>query len=231
MPEGQREALKRPYFKDRFDYDEATDSSTCPEGQRLPFRSLHQHKGTGFIRVYRATGAVCRVCPAFGLCTKDRRWGRTLWIGPHDALLRRHRDWMATEEAQALYTRRKQLPEPAFGILKEQMGARRFLLRGLANVRSEFILLATAFNLRSLWRIWAGCLPRGSPQRLEATPTPVWTGRRPTLVRRRRFSIWTETGLPRQQMSSSPPLAGFLGQPGESNPPSSLARTDIEEPE
>ena len=34
------------------------------------------------------------------------------------------------------------------------MGARRFLLRGLANVRAEFVLLATAFNLRTLWRVW-----------------------------------------------------------------------------
>ncbi len=86
--------------------------------------------------------------------TKDRRWGRTLWIGPHDALLRRHRQWMQTDEARALYARRKELDEPTFGILKEQMGARRFLLRGLANVRAEFVLLATAFNLRTLWRLW-----------------------------------------------------------------------------
>ena len=107
------------------------------------------------MRVYRASGALCRPCAAFGICTKDRRWGRTLWIGPHDALLRRHRDWMATPEARALYAQRKQLAEPSFGILKEQMGARRLLLRGLANVKAEFVLLATAFKLRTLWRAWA----------------------------------------------------------------------------
>lgn len=173
MPEGQREAMKRPYFKDRFEYDEATDTYGCPHDQRLSFRGLRRHQGTGFMKLYRATGAVCRVCPAFGICTKDRRWGRTLWIGPHDALLRRHREWMATEEARALYRQRKQLAEPAFGILKEQMGARRFLLRGLANVRAEFILLATAFNLRSLWRVWATCLPRPSPTPQTPLPTPT----------------------------------------------------------
>ena len=41
-----------------------------------------------------------------------------------------------------------------FGILQEQLSARRFLLRGLANVRAEFALLATAFNLRTLWKVW-----------------------------------------------------------------------------
>ena len=65
------------------------------------------------------------------------------------------------------HARRKELGEPTFGILKEQMGARRFLLRGLANVRGEFMLLATAFNLRTLWRfwtVWQGPLlsPRGA---------------------------------------------------------------------
>ena len=34
-------------------------------------------------------------------------------------------------------------------------GARRFLLRGLANVNAEWSLLAAAFNLRSLGKIWS----------------------------------------------------------------------------
>ena len=32
--------------------------------------------------------------------------------------------------------------------------ARRFLLRGIVNVSAEWVLLATSFNLRTLWRIW-----------------------------------------------------------------------------
>ena len=61
---------------------------------------------------------------------------------------------MTTERARHLYALRKELIEPIFGILKEQLAARRFLLRGLANVRAEFVLLATAFNLRTLWKVW-----------------------------------------------------------------------------
>ena len=49
---------------------------------------------------------------------------------------------------------RKQLVEPVFGIIKEQQGARRFLLRGLANVAAEWTMLVTAFNLRTLCRVW-----------------------------------------------------------------------------
>jgi len=73
---------------------------------------------------------------------------------------------MTTERARGLYARRKGLIEPIFGILKEQLGARRFLLRGLVNVRAEFTLLATAFNLRTLWRVWAGWSGPPSTQKL-----------------------------------------------------------------
>ena len=50
------------------------------------------------MRLYRACGAVCRVCPC--LCTKDGRHGRGLEVGPHEAVLRRHRVWMSTEKAK-----------------------------------------------------------------------------------------------------------------------------------
>ena len=68
--------------------------------------------------------------------------------------LLRHRAWMATDEARRAFKKRKQLVEPVFGIIKEQQGLRRFLLRGLGNVAAEWTLLATAFNLRTLWRVW-----------------------------------------------------------------------------
>ena len=44
MPEGQREAMKGPYFEDRFEYDSATDSYVCPHEQRLIFRGLRRHR-------------------------------------------------------------------------------------------------------------------------------------------------------------------------------------------
>ncbi|MBI4284053.1 MAG: transposase [Chloroflexi bacterium] len=143
----QREA--KAYFKDQFIYDANTDSYICPHEQRLPFRGLRKSPLTGLwsIRLYRASRAACRTCPDLGVCTKDARAGRALWIGSSDLLLRKHRQWMSTDEARHLYARRKELSEPTFGVIKEQMGARRFLLRGLANVGAEFSLIATAFNL------------------------------------------------------------------------------------
>lgn len=152
MPD-RTKSLNNPYHKDRFVYDEESDAYTCPHGQQLPFVGLLRKRKKG--RLYRvASGSVCRECPAFGLCTKDARLGRTLHIGQHDEVIRRHRAWMETEEAKQFYWLRKLLVEPVFGIIKEQLGARRFLLRGLVNVSAEWTMLATAFNLRTLWKVW-----------------------------------------------------------------------------
>ncbi len=154
MPESQVQELEKPYHKDRFWYDANSDSYRCPMGHRLDFSGITCRTDRHEARIYRASGALCGGCPAFGECTTHRRQGRSIEVGPHEEALRRHRDVMATEEAKGIYKKRKELVEPVFGIVKEQQGARRFLLRGLANVRAEWALLAAAFNLRTLCRVW-----------------------------------------------------------------------------
>ena len=154
VSEARQRFLEDPYHKDRFTYDEHSDSFRCPQGQTLAFVRMLYANGVP-LRLYRASGAVCQACPAFRACTRAKEIGRSLAIGPHDAVLRRHRAWMSTSAAKEAYGLRKQLVEPVFGIIKEQQGARRFLLRGLANVAAEWTMLVTAFNLRTLWRVWS----------------------------------------------------------------------------
>jgi transposase len=162
LPDPQAPRPGQPYHKDRFAYDPATDTYTCPQGQRLTFHSLVARAAGGPpIRKYRASKVACDACPVRAACTTATTKGRSIAIGPDDDRLRRHRARMATDEARAAYRRRTTLPEPAFGILKEQQAARRFLLRGLANVRAEWALLATAFNLRTLARLRR---PTGCPR-------------------------------------------------------------------
>lgn len=160
MPESSVRAIESPYHKDHFEYDAEADTYTCPQGEKLEFRSIKERTDRPEARVYRAPVEKCRVCPAFGQCTKDAHQGRAVEVGPYEEELRRHRGMMATEEAKDVYSQRKELIEPTFGIIKEQQGARRFLLRGMENVRAEWTLLATAFNLRTLWRVWQ----QGTPE-------------------------------------------------------------------
>ena len=58
---------------------------------------------------------------------------------------------LRTQRGQHYYRYRMITSEPVFGQLKQALGFRQFLLRGLARVRGEWALLCTAFNLRKLW--------------------------------------------------------------------------------
>ena len=155
MPEAQRQAVKKPYHKSKFDYDAGRDEYTCPHGHALVHKGEKRRTDRHETQVYRCSGKVCQECPAFGECTKDRRQGRAIEVGPHERLLSTHRELMAQEKSKELYKKRQETVEPVFGIMKERQDARRFLLRGLEKVKAEWALLCTAFNLRSLWRIWA----------------------------------------------------------------------------
>ena len=171
MPEAQESKRHHPYHKEHFSYSADTDSYLCPQSQELTYRGISRKKGYQ-ARVYRAKGTVCQRCPAFGICTKDGH-GRSIKVGPHEEILGRHRALMDTEEAKELYKLRKHLVEPVFGILKEQLKARRFLLRGLANVRSEWVLISTAFNLRSLYWAWKETVV--PPKLGNRATAPAWT--------------------------------------------------------
>ena len=95
-----------------------------------------------------------------GECTTDAH-GRTIKISGYEAVVRAHREKMKTARARKVMELRRFLVEPVFRIIKEQMDARRFLLRGLSNVQAEWHLLCTAFNLRKLYKYW--WLPRLTP--------------------------------------------------------------------
>ncbi len=47
--------------------------------------------------------------------------------------------------------RRKQTPEPVFGIIKSVLGFRQFSLRGLDKVRGEWSLVTMAWNLKRMF--------------------------------------------------------------------------------
>ena len=57
---------------------------------------------------------------------------------------------MELAENRAHYRLRKQTVEPVFGIVKQVMGFRQFLLRGLEKVQGEWALVTLAYNCRRL---------------------------------------------------------------------------------
>jgi transposase len=158
-PEGRQAGDRRSgeaarSTREHFPSDALADTDTCPEGATLTRRRRVTRPDRVAITRYQGEPATCRACPAFGICTTDRHHGRVLEVSDLDAVLVAQRARMATVEAKAAYARRQGLIEPVFGLLKEQQAVPRFLLRGKAAVQAEWSLLATAFNLRVLVRIW-----------------------------------------------------------------------------
>ena len=55
-----------------------------------------------------------------------------------------------TTEGKKIYAKRKSTVEPVFGVIKQVMGFRQFLLRGLDAVTGEWTLVCIAYNLKRL---------------------------------------------------------------------------------
>ena len=71
---------------------------------------------------------------------------------PQAGVAERMRHKLRTAEGRAVYKMRKAIVEPVFGQIKERRGFRRFSLRGLENVRSEWKLVCLTSNLLKLFR-------------------------------------------------------------------------------
>ncbi len=68
---------------------------------------------------------------------------------------------LSTKEGRAVYALRKSTIEPTFGIQKEVMGYRQFLVRGLEAVSAEWDLLCMCFNLKKMFSLMLKDLQNG----------------------------------------------------------------------
>jgi transposase len=79
---------------------------------------------------------------------RDAAAGRSRQGSVSDAM----RSKLQTAAGRAVYARRKTIPEPVFGQIKQGRGFRRFWLRGVSKVRGEWGLICLTHNLLKLFR-------------------------------------------------------------------------------
>ena len=60
---------------------------------------------------------------------------------------------MNTDESRRIYSLRKITVEPVYGHIKQNLGFREFLLRGLEKVKIEMNLISIAHNLQKINRM------------------------------------------------------------------------------
>jgi transposase len=140
------------YDSANFQYDGERDEVICPRGERLKYEAT-QNKGSHRLPVRRYRCQSFRNCPVRELCSQSKQGRQIEWSPQHEAL-RRQRSKRQDPAKRALLRRRKVIVEPVFGQLKQNEGFRRWTVRGLENVRAQWALLCTAYNLKKLSQAW-----------------------------------------------------------------------------
>ncbi len=140
---------KHPYRADAFIYHAQEDEYECPEGKRLRFeKEAIRRTENGYEskrKIYRCDD--CSACPVREQCCKGKG-NRQITIG---AELEKYRqvasDRLESEKGRRYRSKRPVEVEAVFGRLKQNWGFRRFILRGIENVSTEWGILSVAHNI------------------------------------------------------------------------------------
>jgi hypothetical protein len=152
-PPRKAERIQALSFRsENFPYDADQDTFTCPAQHSLTYQETRSYRSkNGYLserRNYEC--AECATCPLKPQCTKakgNRRIQVSLKLREYR---RQARENLLSEQGIALRKQRCIEPETTFGDVKHNMGFRRFHLRGLEKVETEWALVCFAHNMRKL---------------------------------------------------------------------------------
>jgi transposase len=140
-----------------FKFDPVANVFICPAGKQLVNKGLVRDDGT---MPYHASTKDCRDCALKASCTKSER--RVVTRNFYEAEREHVRALKGTPAFERSARLRKKI-EMRFAHLKVNLSFRRLRLRGLTGARDEFLLAATAQNLRKLVRFLACGPPPATP--------------------------------------------------------------------
>jgi transposase len=118
-----------------FRLDPDRDVYLDENGREHHFWAEREKHGTRY-RIYRARG-------------KPKS---EFWEPQNGDFAKKMREKLATPEGKAIYNLRRQTVEPVFGMMKTRLQMRRFLRRGHAGVKAEFLLACITHNLGKILR-------------------------------------------------------------------------------
>lgn len=147
-----RKSTKNIGKYENMEYIEECDTYICKQGKKLkPIGKSKRSSKSGYISdltVYECES--CSDCPVKTSCTKSANNKHLklsrLFVECRSESLRN----ITSPKGILLRMNRSIQVEGAFGVLKEDHGFRRFLLRGKKNVRVEFLLMSLGHNVNKL---------------------------------------------------------------------------------
>lgn len=146
----QKGKEKSVFHPDNLYYNKEKDHYICPMGQAMDLLMVKQDKSeTGYkktIHVYAAKN--CNGCPLNGVCHKSK-YNRRIEVNRRlNKLKAQAKELLLSDEGIFHRKKRPVEVEAVFGILKQNHGFRRFMLRGMEKVSIETGLMALAHNIR-----------------------------------------------------------------------------------
>jgi transposase len=147
------ELIRKHQFRaENFGYDPDKDEFICPAHQRLHFQYISRYTTENGYQTDRRNYECdhCSQCLLKAECSKAKG-NRKIRISFRLLEYRRQaRANLTSEEGQRLRTARSTEVETVFGIVKHNMGFRRFHLRSQDKVKTEWGLVSIAHNLKKL---------------------------------------------------------------------------------
>lgn len=140
----RKHQTKGKYDLSHFQYDRERDSYTCVKGHELKLRSADEDTR---VKRYRGNTKICGGCPIRKACTDAPI--RTITRHMDEEARQTVRD-LRHSSAYGVSRRRRKKVEMLFAHLKRHLGIRRLRLTGLKGANEEFLLAATAQNLKRL---------------------------------------------------------------------------------
>jgi len=171
------------FARTAFVYDPQADVYYCPMGHGLTPFKRGKNKTGAHCTYYKCKA--CPDCPLASDCIKGKGPLRTLVRDQYEPHREAAAKRMATDEGQEFYKARAPGIEGVFGVIKSALGIRRFSVRGLENVRTEWTWICTAYNLKKLLALEASAAPgdadtakrhrSGPPKRPPGRPMRAFT--------------------------------------------------------
>ncbi|HOP31613.1 MAG TPA: IS1182 family transposase [Spirochaetota bacterium] len=146
----QRRKFREEIFRvENLPYDPASDEFTCPAGKKLRYTDDKVRiTDNGYIQKNRIyTSEDCRWCRKRKACHKSRH-NRRIEINPTlIGFKKKVSANLKSEQGLLLRSKRPVEVESVFGHIKHNRGFKKFMLRGIDNVSTEWGLISIAHNL------------------------------------------------------------------------------------
>lgn len=142
-------AQDNPYHAKHFIYEPISNSVRCPQGQTLTYERTRRHHGQQ-VKVFRCQ---CKDCPVKAQCTSNK-YGREIAVWAHTVAVQAMRERLSNPALKNQLRQRARIIERLFGHVKQHEGFRRWTVRGLEAVRTQWAMICCTVNLQLLIKNW-----------------------------------------------------------------------------